>query len=324
MSFRNVISDKGGKFRTGLDKISPSNTSVVIDSNAGNNLVRLFRSGLGKSQSVTTVEQSVVEIVRPQLFRNGLGKSSPIVATTTQPVIEVVRPQLFRKGLGKRDGGSATAAPTIADFSCLLFAIDADLSTKNYSSGINLSQVNDLSSGGNNASASGSPQYIANAYGSKGVIRFTTSNYLSISIPNVSAFSLYIECTRSTTTNGYLLGTANSSLGSSPAIISGFAGDFEYYHFTESLNQPRTVISATAPTGLNKILVLHDGSRNVKTYLNGSLIANLSNGIATPNNSNFARVNGNTIGDRATYDLKTMAIFSGILTASDITKLFTL
>ena len=65
MSFRNVISDKGGKFRTGL------------------------------------------------------GKSSPIVTTTTQPVIEVVRPQLFRTGLGKRDGGSAIASDPFSDYNIL-------------------------------------------------------------------------------------------------------------------------------------------------------------------------------------------------------------
>jgi hypothetical protein len=139
MSFRNVISDKGSKFRTGLDKISPSNTSVVIDSNVGNNSVRLFRSGLGKSQSVTTVDQSIIEIVRPQLFRNGLGKSSPVVTTTTQPVIEVVRPQLFRTGLGKRDGGGAIADPLESLKTNLIsyWNLDESSGTRNDSFGTN-------------------------------------------------------------------------------------------------------------------------------------------------------------------------------------------
>lgn len=144
MSFRNVISDKGGKFRTGLDKISPSNTSVVIDSNAGNNSVKLFRNGLGKSQSVTTVEQSMIEVVRPQLFRNGLGKSSRVVTTTTQSVIEVVRPQLFRTGLGKRDGGSAIANPLESLKTNLIsyWNLDESSGTRNDSFGTNnLSQI---------------------------------------------------------------------------------------------------------------------------------------------------------------------------------------
>jgi hypothetical protein len=169
MSFRNVISDKGGRFRTGLDKISPSNTPVVIDSNAGNNSVRLFRNGLGKSQSITTVEQSVIEIVRPQLFRNGLGKSSPIVTTTTQPVIEVVRPQLFRTGLGKRDGGSAIA-PTLwtpAQITTDVWLDASSLSNFDLASPNKISQWYDLS--GNNRHAqqftdSSRPLYATNQY----------------------------------------------------------------------------------------------------------------------------------------------------------------
>lgn len=136
--------------------------------------------------------------------------------------------------------------------------------------GSNVSQLTDKSGNGNHLTqntAGAQPAYSLAKHNNRNAVTGASGRVLTCSVAWPSAVSLFVVCTRSSS-SGYLFGGNGPS--AIPAIISAYNGDFEW--FNDAADRIAIAGTGVAGTGLNILAATQTDGSALRLYRNGTQV----------------------------------------------------
>ena len=334
-NINNAIVSKGGTssndmstFATSITNLPSAELNIEYSTTAPTDTTKLW------VETSITPTKTYIETIMPSTLNNGemlilitTGREHLTLATSSKLDIKL---DIYDFYIGNTNNapvkansyvykdGNWVAINTFSPSTLNNLGLWYDISKINETNGTKISALTDYSSNEINATQTTVDyQPILSIDNNIKSIAFDgTNDFLQFNLPLTSETTIFMVAKPSTKSNTYLLSAydIDGTKGSSPAIISGYSGNFEFYHIQQSVGENRFNFSAS--TNRTILTVKQVDGNYLSGFRNGLQIYNASP-VVSMNSKTLHKIGSSYTSDYANGQINEMIVYNRALTTTE-------